>query len=350
MNKKFLTAISFSAFLLIAPNVKAANFTDNQTVDTNKTWTIKFTDDVEFDDATKQGITIADSKGAITTVGIQLGQDSKTVIVTAAQGGYTPGENYILNVGSKVHSSKGKTLKNECKVHFNIKSNNGAITFKDTNFEKMVRNKIGKTTGDIYKSDVEKITSLDVHDENISDISGIENFTSLQTVYLTNTQISDISALKGLTNLQYLNLHDNPISDIGALKGLTNLKSLSLANSKVSDISALKGLPNLQSLSLHDNPVSDISVLKGLTNLQGLSLVNSGISDISALPNLQYLYLDDNKISDISTLSRLTNLEELSLRSNQISDISALKGLPNLKTLSLDDNKISDISILKGFL
>lgn len=102
-------------------NGKAANFTDNQTVDTNKTWTIKFTDAIVLDELTNQGITVTNSKGETVKVGIQLGQDIKTVTVTAPQDGYTPGENYILNLGSKTHSSKGKALKNEYKVHFNIK-------------------------------------------------------------------------------------------------------------------------------------------------------------------------------------------------------------------------------------
>lgn len=122
MKNKLIIGILFSVFLLVTPNVKAANFTDNQTVDANKIWTIKFTDEVGFDDSTKQGITVTDSKGNKVNTGIQLGQDSKTVIVTAPEGGYTAGESYILSIKNKVHSSKGKALKNEYKLHFNIES------------------------------------------------------------------------------------------------------------------------------------------------------------------------------------------------------------------------------------
>lgn len=98
------------------------NFTDNQVVDFDKSWTIKFTGEVGFDDSTSQGITVTDIKGAVVPgVGINLGKDKKTIIVTAPKAGYTPGESYVLNIGTKVHSSKGKSLKNECKVHFSIK-------------------------------------------------------------------------------------------------------------------------------------------------------------------------------------------------------------------------------------
>lgn len=124
MKNKILTAVFFSVFLLITPNVKAANFTDNQTVDANKTWTIKFTSDVGFDTLTKQGITVTDSKGNTVLTDVKLGQDSKTVTVTPPEGGYTPGESYILDVGTKTHSSKGTALKNNYKLHFNIKKDN----------------------------------------------------------------------------------------------------------------------------------------------------------------------------------------------------------------------------------
>ncbi|QXE21320.1 hydrolase [Clostridium sp. 001] len=47
--------------------------------------------------------------------------------MTAPQGGYTVGKSYILNIGSRVHSTKGKTLNKECKLKFNIKSNENKI-------------------------------------------------------------------------------------------------------------------------------------------------------------------------------------------------------------------------------
>ncbi|OAA90653.1 glycoside hydrolase family 113 [Clostridium ljungdahlii] len=122
-----LMAAIFSLFLLISFNVQAASFTDNQTVDSNKTWTIKFTSDIGFDDLTKQSITVTDSKGTKVNVGLQLGQDGRTITVTAPQGGYTSGKSYILNIGNKVHSTKGKVLNKEYKLNFNIKSNGNKI-------------------------------------------------------------------------------------------------------------------------------------------------------------------------------------------------------------------------------
>lgn len=221
----------------------------------------------------------------------------------------------------------------------NTNNDSNIVTFKDLTLEKAVRDSINKPTGDIYKSDVAKITKLTIAGPilsigNLKDISGIENLTNLQYLDLSFNPISDISGLKGLSNLQYLDLSSNEISDISALKGLTNLQILYLSDNQINNISILAGLTNLQQLSLSCNPIKNISMLKGLTNLQKLYLYMSGISDISPLAGL-------------------TNLQDLDLYENNISDISPLKGLTNLKNLVLFDNRgISndDINSLKEAL
>ncbi|WP_243186869.1 Ig-like domain-containing protein [Clostridium muellerianum] len=103
-------------------NVNTQKFIDDQIVDTDKTWTLKFTGDVNFNDMTKQGITITNSKGVSVDVGMKLGEDNKTIVLTAPQDGYIPGENYTLTIGTKVHSSKGNALKKEYQLHFSIKA------------------------------------------------------------------------------------------------------------------------------------------------------------------------------------------------------------------------------------
>ncbi|MFL0194337.1 leucine-rich repeat domain-containing protein [Clostridium sp. WILCCON 0269] len=180
-------------------------------------------------------------------------------------------------------------------------NNNSIVTLKDKNLEQAVRDTINKPTGDIYKSDVETITTLTAENKGIQDISGIENLTNLQTLDLgytpyggalplnynpTLNQISDISALSGLTKLQYLNLSGNQISDINALSGLTKLRYLNLFSNQISNINALSELTKLQYIDLSCNKINDISVLKELiqnplvaTNLRFLNLLDNQISD-----------------------------------------------------------------------
>lgn len=343
MKNKFIIGALVGVFLLCSPNIKAESFPDNQTVDPNKTWTIKFNYEIELDDLTKQGITVVDRKGDLTSVGVKLGQDGKSIIVTAPEGGYKAGENYMLNIESGLHSSNGNALKHGYSRYFNIKrkpSSGGIVTFKDENLEQKIRDHINKASGDIYKSDVEEITELEVQHSEIQDISGIENLTNLKQLTLGNNKISDINVLKNLTNLQTLNLIDNQLKDISALKNLVNLQSIDLRYNEISNISALKNLTNLKQLDLDNNKISDISALRNLTNLQELSFGCVPCGAIDA-PVLKENY---NEISDVSALKNLTNLEGLNLRHNKVKDISTLKGLSNLQTIDLSYNQINDIS------
>jgi Leucine-rich repeat (LRR) protein/uncharacterized protein YjdB len=239
------------------------------------------------------------------------------------------------------------------------------VTFADWGLEEAVRDSIGKPEGTLYKSDVNKITELDVSDKNILDLGGIENLTSLETLNLDSNRklnVDTISKLNELPNLKYLDLSSTPVDDLSVLSGLIHLQSLKLQmNCKYdgfANVDGLKSLTNLKELDLSDNPIGDINGLKDLTNLEKLNLGSTSLKDISALSglkNLQYLNLNRNDIEDISSLSGLTNLQYLDLGMNPVSNISALSKLTNLQTLLLskqsnyggvDYDKISDISAL----
>ncbi|NMM63905.1 leucine-rich repeat domain-containing protein [Clostridium sp. P21] len=373
MKSKFIIGTVFSIFLLCSPNVKAANFTDNQTVDANKTWTIKFNNKIQLDDLTKQSIRVTDNRGNAADVSLKLGQDGKSIIVSSPEYGYVGGKSYTLYVGKEVHSVSGSTLDDASILNFKVKrksSSGGIVTFKDKNLEQKIRDYVEKESGDIYQSDVEDITELYMENNHIKDLSGIENLTNLKQLNLCGNEINDISKLKNLVNLQSIDLSHNEVSDISSLKNLTNLKKLSLGNNKISNVSELSKLVNLQELNLgyisyygfempdpqaNYNEISDISALTNLTNLQTLNLGYSKIKNISGLKglsNLQTLNLSSNQISNISSLVNelkvLTNLRELNLSTNEINDIGELNKLTNLKTLNLNHNKISNINALKG--
>ena len=98
--------------------------------------------------------------------------------------------------------------------------------------EKAIRDEIKKPTGELTKADLEKVKTLN----------------------LENNQLTDVTALKGLTQLTELYLYNNQLTDVTALKGLTQLTVLSLANNQLTDVTALKELTQLKGLSLYNNP------------------------------------------------------------------------------------------------
>lgn len=141
------------------------------------------------------------------------------------------------------------------------------VGFPDRNLEAAIREAIGKPAGDIYCSELERISMLDMDSRGIANLSGLHCCTNLAVLSLWNNQITDLSPLSGLTSLAFLYLGRNPISDISPLSKLTNLKGVNLGSDFVSDVSPLVTLTSLTHLWLAHNNISDISPLLANTGL-----------------------------------------------------------------------------------
>lgn len=169
MKKIIIIASTIIILMLSTFKVKAATFKDNQIVQANKIWTIRFNQEVSLDDLSKQGITVVGSSGTKVNTTLNIESDGKTIEVNPPDGGYSEGSTYKLIIGSKVHSKQNKNIKQEIAMNFSIKKSNedDVATFKDINLEKEIRSTINKPSGTIYKKDVDKITVLNAVRENI---------------------------------------------------------------------------------------------------------------------------------------------------------------------------------------
>ncbi len=245
------------------------------------------------------------------------------------------------NLGTTTVSVSADKIDNP--VTFTIIAREG-VTVPDSNLRTRINKTLGKTVDSgIASWELALLTSLEVHNAGISDLTGLEFAINLTSLSLNDNKISDISTVANLTNLTSLHLRNNSISDISAVANLTNLTSLYVADNSISDISALTGLTKLTGLDLRENSISDISAVANLTGLEWLWLQNNVISEISVvanLTNLTDLRLSDNSILNISAVAELVNLTKLYLEDNHIRDISALMNLSNLTDLRLWQNSL----------
>ncbi|ADO77293.1 BspA family leucine-rich repeat surface protein [Halanaerobium praevalens] len=242
------------------------------------------------------------------------------------------------------------------KTSWNFKT---VINIPDSNLKQQILDRGIDNNGDgeISLSESVNLYTLKSFYTEISDLSGLEHFTSLDKLALYGgKKISDLSPLQNLTNLNSLTLTENVINNIDYLANLTNLTRLDLSSNKISDISVLANLTKLTELVLGSNIItdeSDLSVLENLTELEHLSLEENEISNIDSLSNLSklnYLHLGSTNVEDISSLKNLTALNFLNLNSTYINDedltiLSNFKSLTELYLQSSND-KISDISVV----
>jgi hypothetical protein len=187
------------------------------------------------------------------------------------------------------------------------------VKFVDPVLEEMVRGAMGKTESDITQAEAQAVTRMNLSNElqsyiseeiPINDLSGLENFTNLETLDLSQNSVSDISPLAGLTKLTALSLAGNPVADVSPLAGLTNLKLLILSGSQAQDYSALANLVTLEVLMLDNSAITDLSPLVALTNLRQLYLAKTSVEDLSPLETI-YPNLEQKDFIIPSTLAEL---------------------------------------------
>ncbi len=239
------------------------------------------------------------------------------------------------------------------------------VLIPDANLAALIRKTLGlPSTSPITKLDMLGLGELHFYEDDrnhfglrpppgkeITDLTGLQHATNLESLLLNDHRIVDLTPLAELTQLKGIAIERNRISDISPLAGLTQLRSLGISGNQISDISPLTGLPRLSALLLNDTQIEDLTPLKELKNLRILDLHSNQMTDgtltlLTELPKLLSLGLRINQIRDISPLAKLTNLTSLALEGNQISDITPLAGLTNLTHLWLDTNQISDITPL----
>lgn len=198
----------------------------------------------------------------------------------------------------------------------------------------------------------------------VTDITGLEYFTSLETLSLKFNKVSDIKPIEGISTLKVLILGENPISSIN-LDKLGELTDLRLYGTNISDIDLTK-TPKLESLYLQRTNVSkvDLTPLQSLdqallnkcsslteikaSNLPSITRIdavecNLKSFEISDCPSLRELHLNSNKLTSIK-MTNLAMLMRLNVYDNQLSSID-VSNLPFLMWLFVFDNQLTSIDL-----
>lgn len=198
----------------------------------------------------------------------------------------------------------------------------------------------------------------------VTDITGLEYFTSLETLSLKFNSVSNIKPIEGISTLKVLILGENPISSIN-LDKLGELTDLRLYGTNISDIDLTK-TPKLESLYLQRTNVSkvDLTPLQSLdqallnkcsslteikaSNLPSITRIdavecNLKSFEISDCPSLRELHLNSNKLSSIK-MTNLAMLMRLNVYDNQLTSID-VSNLPFLMWLFVYDNQLTSIDL-----
>ena len=194
-----------------------------------------------------------------------------------------------------------------------------------------------------------KINDLDFSNMQIDDLDGIDLFTNLYKLNLSNNNLKekDLKELLKLNQLYSLNLaNSSKIKDVSILKD-----SMELINLNLSGNEGIKGYENIETLLDLDLSNCDLQKVKQISNIPELASLNVSenekIKDWNSLKELENLYslkAEECNIEDISQIANLNQINQLELAKNNITDIIQIGNLKKLTYLDLSQNNITDFS------
>lgn len=104
---------------------------------------------------------------------------------------------------------------------------------------------------------LEKIVVLTADSCQLNDISWIGNFKDLKILSLRRNKIRSIAGIEKL-KLKMLSLGENQLSDLSPLQNMQSLEMLDLRFNNIIDITPLKNLLTIETLILTDNPIQEL--------------------------------------------------------------------------------------------
>jgi hypothetical protein len=233
------------------------------------------------------------------------------------------------------------------------------------------------------------VITLQVEQNNIDDLTGIEAFIDLENLYafennltaidlsvlpnsmwtlsLGNNQLSNID-LSYIPNIVNLSLHSNNFTQIDA-SNLTSLFIFHVSNQNLTNLN-LTNCSNLFSLGMVETSISsiDLSDSTGLTfltchdtQLTSLDFTNNFyIEEITCYntpltsihlpnnPNLEFLGLGNNLLTELD-VTNCPNLDRLICSNNGLTELD-LSGNPVLDHLNCSDNQLTTLDLSNNLL
>ncbi|CAI7620409.1 unnamed protein product [Penicillium manginii] len=190
----------------------------------------------------------------------------------------------------------------------------------------------------------QSMKELDLYDNLISHIKGLDEFSDLASLDLSFNKIKHIKNVSHLVHLTDIYFVQNKISTIEGLEGLLKLRNLELGANRIREIENLDHLAALEELWLGKNKIVEMKNLDALQNLRIISIQSNrltNITGVSNLPNLEELYLSHNAITDLTGLENNTALRVLDFSNNQVSHLEHLSSLKNLEELWASNNQLA---------
>ncbi|TWI01158.1 putative secreted protein (Por secretion system target) [Flavobacterium tiangeerense] len=189
--------------------------------------------------------------------------------------------------------------------------------------------------GKVATQSITSLTSLNIANSNITDLTGIQDFAELQFLYCERNQIANINVSNNL-KLIYLHCFSNKLTSLDVTRNIL-LENLDCSANLMSSLDVTK-----------NTALRFLAISKFSINSRETGEGNFESIDVSKNLLLQKLYCQQNKIQTLD-LSKNTKLEYLECSENSLKELN-LSNNTLLNFLQVNNNQLTTIDVSKNIL
>lgn len=194
-----------------------------------------------------------------------------------------------------------------------------------------------------------RIEQLNVSNNKLSHLDGVPP--TLRQLYAQCNRLSGLTNWTHLQSLQYLDVSGNELDSLEGLANLVHLRELRADDNQITSIKGLLDLDGLLSLSLQRNRLASLDLCDaGFTRLTNLDISDNSLVDVRGLhylPELICLDISNNKLQNFPQLdndtSQIRRLEVLRCANNMLDHLD-VSHTPNLRVLHADHNRLDTVA------
>ena len=196
-------------------------------------------------------------------------------------------------------------------------------------------------TGDILNCDAENVTTLNIFDKFIHNLSGIEAFVDLRHLNVYSNNLVEVDLSQNL-ELKTIDIKDNQLNGLNVFSNL-ELEELDMSNNNISNLDVSNNL-NLEYLSCNLNNLSTLDVSNNL-GLEFLLCYGNNLSvvDVSSNPILKSLFVGTNNLASLD-VSNNTQLEILDCSQSNLANLSVADNT-SLTYLNCSNNGLNSLNV-----
>ena len=238
-------------------------------------------------------------------------------------------------------SNDGSLYKYNLNERVGIVAFSNPITFTCTQFEAVVRELVGKPTGDIYDTDVDTIVDIYAPDRAITSLDGIEHFIALESLSVGGNQLTELDMSNNIA-LESLFVGGNQLTELD-LSNNTALTSLYAESNQLTELDVSSNIA-LVSLFVEGNQLTELDVSNNVA-LDGLSVDGNQLTELNVSNNiaLMSLSVENNQLTELDVSNNLV-LVSLFAGDNQLTELD-LSNNTALMKFRVSNNQLTELDV-----